>query len=160
WKFDGMALRTVGGPVIVGGIVVAVSGDGGGSRHTVAVEPGTGKLLWEKKKDTPYVPCPVALGNHVYWLTDAGLAMCIDAKTGAEGWKERAFAKAVSASPLLIGDVVLAVAEDGKAVAFKASPAGFDKVAEADLKEAVFATPAAADGKLFLRTATRVVCVG
>jgi outer membrane protein assembly factor BamB len=160
WKFDAMALRTVGGPVIVGNTIIAVSGDGGGSRHAVAVELGTGKLLWEKKKDSPYVPSPVALGDHVYWITDAGIAMCLDVKTGAVAWDERVFPKAVSASLLLIGDMVFAVAEDGKTAAFKASSAGFEKVGEADLKEAVFATPAAAEGRLYLRTATRLVCVG
>ena len=60
WPFDGMALRTVGSPVLDGDTVLAVAGDGGGSRSTVLVAAGPKpKLLWQKTKDVPYVPGPV-----------------------------------------------------------------------------------------------------
>ncbi len=161
WPFDGMALRTVGSPVLDGDTVIAVAGDGGGSRSTVAVAAGPSpKLLWQKLKDVPYVPGPVAAGAHLYSVTDAGLATCADLRTGDIVWQERAFSRAVSASPLLAGGAVIAVAEDGKIVAFKASPAGFDKLAEGNLGEAVFASPAAAGGRLYVRGATSLVCFG
>ena len=165
WKFDGMALRTVGSPILVGDTLVAVSGDGGGSRSAVALkltkEPGgSPTLLWENKKETPYVPGPLVKGDHLYWVTDGGVAACVELATGKVVWSERAFSKAVSASPILAGDNVVAVAEDGKAVVFNATPAGFEKVAENALGEAVFASPAAADGKLYLRGATHLFAVG
>ena len=161
WKFDGMALRTVGSPVLVGDTLVAVSGDGGGSRSMVALklgEPPT--LLWEKRKETPYVPGPLVKGEHLYWVTDGGLATCAELATGKILWSERAFSKAVSASPLLAGDNVVAVAEDGKAVVFRATPKGFEKVAENALGEAVFASPAAADGRLYLRGSRHLYALG
>jgi len=161
WKFDGMALRTVGSPILANGTVVAVSGDGSGSRSTVAVTPGeNAKMLWEKNKDTPYVPGPVTKGDYLYWVSDAGLAVCAEIKTGKILWSERATQKNISASLLLIGDTVFAVAEDGKAVAFQASPGGYEQVAESSLGEAVFATPAAADGKLYVRGAKHLFCIG
>ena len=159
WKFDGMALRTIAGPLVFGDTVVAFSGDGSGSRATVAVKAGTApKLLWEKKKGTPYVPSPVALGGHLYWVADDGQATCADLKTGNPVWTERVFPMAVSSSLVLAGDKVLAVAEDGKAVVFRASPDGFDKVAEMKLGEGTFATPAAADGRLFVRGFEHLFC--
>ena len=161
WKFDGMALRTVGSPILANGTVIAISGDGSGARSTVAVTPGEKpKLLWEKNKDTPYVPGPVAKGDYVYWVTDAGVAVCAETKTGKILWSERATQKSISASLLLIGDAVFAIAEDGKAIAFQASPGGFETVAESNLGEVVFATPAAADGKLYIRGANHLFCIG
>ena len=161
WPFDGMALRTVGSPVLDGDTVIAVAGDGGGSRSTVAVAAGAKpKLLWQKTKDVPYVPGPIASGRHLYFVTDAGLAACADLTTGDIVWQERAFSKAVSASPLLAGGAVVAVAEDGTILAFKASSDGFEKLAEGKLREPVFASPAAAGGRLYVRTATKLVCFG
>jgi outer membrane protein assembly factor BamB len=166
WKFDGMALRTVGSPVPAGDVVVAPSGDGGGARSLVVVAAGPKpKLLWEKRKDTPYVPVPVVKGEHVYWVTDGGLATCVELRTGKEVWRERAFPNLtkgtyVHASLLLVGDNVVAVAETGRAVVFRADPAGYDEVARNDLGELVAATPAAADGKLYIRGTDHLYCIG
>lgn len=161
WPFDGMALRTVGSPVLDGDTVIAPAGDGGGSRSLVAVAAGPRpKLLWQKTKDTPYVPGPLLSGRHLYYLTDTGLATCADVATGDIVWQERAFSKAVTASPVLAGGAVVAVAEDGKIVAFKAASDGYEKLAEGSLGEPVFASPAAVGGRLYVRTATRLVCYG
>lgn len=161
WKFDGMALRNVGSPVLAKDVVLAISGDGSGARSMVAVRPGPpAKLLWQKSKETPYVPCPLVKGDHVYWIHDGGFAICAEIGTGKVVWNERLFQKAVSASPLMVGDTIFAVAEDGKAAAFKASPDGLDKVGESDVGEPVFASPAVADGKLFIRGTTSLFCIG
>ena len=40
WPFAGMALRTIGTPVLVDDLVIAAAGDGGGSRSLVAIRPG------------------------------------------------------------------------------------------------------------------------
>jgi outer membrane protein assembly factor BamB len=161
WKFDGMALRTVGSPILVGDMLVAVSGDGGGTRSTVVLKLGAEPtLLWEKKKETPYVPGPLVAGEHLYWVTDNGFATCTDLKTGKILWNERAFSKAVSASPIMVGDNIIALAEDGKAIVFKANPKAFEKVAENAISETVYASPAIADGKLYIRGDKSLYCVG
>jgi outer membrane protein assembly factor BamB len=161
WPFDGMALRTVGSPVLADGLIVATSGDGGGSRAAVVFRPGASQPLWEKTRDTPYVPGPVVLSGHIYWLTDDGFAMCVELLTGKPAWdKTRVFNRPVSASLVLAGGVVVAVAEDGKVVGFKPTPAGFEKVVEGAVGEAVLATPAVADGKVFIRGRKHLFCFG
>jgi outer membrane protein assembly factor BamB len=162
WKFDGMALRTVGSPILVGDTLIAVSGDGGGSRSTVALKLGgeEPKLLWEKKRECPYVPGPLVLGEHLYWVTDGGIAMCVEVATGKIIWNERIFPKAVSASPILVHGQVVALAEDGKAVIFPATPKGYEKLAENSLPGNYYASPATVDGKLFLRSDTHLYCMG
>jgi len=166
WKFSGQALRTVGSPILANGVIVAPSGDGGGSRAMVAVTPGPmPKLLWEKTKETPYVPGPLVKGDHLYWVTDGGVAFCVELKTGKQLWSERAFPNLskgtyVHSSPLLINGHIVAVAETGRAIVFKATPEKYDLVEENDIGEVVEASLAVADGKLYLRGATHLFCIG
>ena len=165
WREGEMALRSVASPVLAGNLLVCVNGDGSGSRYSAVLDPdapGGPAPLWEKRSNalTPYVPCPVVKGDFIYWVTDQGVAECVAVRTGKVAWSERAFNKAVSASPVLIGDVLLGIDEAGKAVAWKADPEGFERVAASDAGEPVFATPAVADGKLYIRAATSVLCVG
>ncbi len=156
-------LRSVASPVIAGDVIVCLTGDGGGDRFCAGIKPGSKPTVaWETKstKIAPYVPCPVAHGKHLYWITDQGMLECIDPLTGKSVWRESAFSSSVSASPILLGETLLLIDERGKALACKAQPSGFEKVASSEAGEAVFATPAAADGKLYLRTSSAIICIG
>jgi outer membrane protein assembly factor BamB len=156
------ALRTVGGPLLVGDVVVAISGDGDGSRHAVAVSAGPNpKLLWEKLKDSPYVPTPVAKDGYLYWVSDAGIAACMDVKTGKEKWKdERLKITKLFASLVLTGDRITAISEEGTVIVFRASPESYRQLHETSVGEPVYATPAVADGRMFIRTARHLICIG
>lgn len=161
WQFGGNPLRSVSTPLIVGDTVIASAGDGGGSRSLVCVRPGaTPKLAWELRRDVPYVPSLIASGGHLYWVTDSGVASCADAATGKVAWSERLFSGAVSASPVMAGGAILAIAEDGKAATFRATPAGFEKLSDAKLAGPVLATPAVAGGRLYVRTAEGLTAFG
>ena len=160
-------LRAIGQPMLAGGNVVMLTGDGDGSRTLAAVKAGgsgdvsKSGLAWKLTKETPYVPAAVLLNDHLYWVGDDGIAGCADAKNGGVKWSgERVFSKGVTASPILVGDTVLAFSEDGKAAAFKADPKERGEVTKSDLGEGVFATPAAAGGKLFVRGTTHLFCIG
>src|SRR5579885_2937069 len=129
WKFDGMALRTVGSPVYSKGILFALSGDGSGARHAVAVRIGSQgdvtktDLAWQNKRNRalPHVPGPLVLGDHLYFINDRGVAACHEAATGKQVWAEELNCT-VSASPVLIDGKVYAVSDDGDVIVFRASP--------------------------------------
>ena len=77
-------------------MIFAISGDGGGDRHMVAIKAGTTgdvtdtALVWEKKKETAYVPMVLAKGDYVFWISDKeNKALCVEAKTGKVMWEER-----------------------------------------------------------------------
>ena len=149
--------------MIVGDVIICLTGDGGGARYCTGIKPGAKPVVvWENKssKLAPYVPCPVAHGKHLFWITDQGMLECVNPLTGKFVWQERVFSSSVSASPILLGETLLMIDERGKAIACKADATGFAKVASSDVGEAVFATPAAADGKLYLRTSSAIICVG
>jgi len=163
----GGPLRNVGAPIYHDGLIYAISGDGGGDRCMVAIKAGpTGDitdtgLVWEKKKETPYVPMPLAHGDYIFWVTDKeNKAVCVEAKTGKVVWSERLGGKdQVTASPVLIDGKIYSVNTAGRVYVFEAAPK-FSLLAENDLKEDVLASPAVADGRLYIRGATHLFCIG
>jgi outer membrane protein assembly factor BamB len=166
WKFSSqMPLRTTGSPVYSDGTLFAISGDGGGDRHMVAVHlGGPGKaaqprLLWENKKDFPYVPSLLCLGPHVYFVNDKGVAGCYVAKTGERVWYERLPGATFVSSPVLIDGKVYAASDQGDVFVLAAGPA-YHLLARNALGEGVVATPAVADGRLFIRGQQHLFCIG
>jgi len=77
--------------------------------------------------------------------------------TGGDLWTKRLGGE-VSASPIAYGDVAMVVNEDGKVLLFRLSDK-FESVGEMELGERVFATPAIAGGRIFIRTATKLICI-
>ncbi len=164
WEAGEMALRSVASPLLVKDTLVCLNGDGSGSRYSASITVSGAKVAvnWEKRssKLAPYVPCPIVKDDHIYWVTDQGIAECIELKSGKILWSERATNNAVSASPVLVGgDKFIIVDERGKSTVIKAGPKEFEKLGEGDLGEAVFATPAVSDGKLYIRGAKKLYCI-
>ena len=162
WKFtDTKALRTVGSPIVSNGLILVSSGDGDGSRSMVAVQPGKdARKVWDNKRSFPYVPCMLTHGEHIYFVNDGGVAACHKAGTGAEVWKER-LGGGFTASPVLIDGKVYAPSEDGKVYVFAAEP-NFKLLARNTLAdgEKIYASPAVAGSRLFVRGEGHLYCIG
>jgi outer membrane protein assembly factor BamB len=163
----GGPLRHVGGPILHDGMIFASSGDGGGDRHMVALKAdGTGDvtptaLAWEKTKTTAYVPMVLGRGDYVFWIADKeNKAVCANAKTGEIMFEERLSGSGeVTASPVLIDGKIYSINEGGRVSVFAAEPK-YKLLAENDLKEGVYASPAVADGKLYIRGTSHLFCFG
>jgi outer membrane protein assembly factor BamB len=165
WHFTAShPLRTVASPSSNGSIIFANSGDGDGSRHTIAVKVGTKgedtskNLLWEEKKTLPYVPTMLAHGEHLFWVNDKGLAGCTLAASGKEVWTER-LGKPVTASPVMVNGNIYVVDEDGGVYVYAAATE-FKLLGKSNVNELVYATPAVADGKLYIRGKEHLFCIG
>lgn len=162
WRFSGMPLRTVASPIEGDGMLIACAGDGSGERHTVALRLGADKatptLAWQSRRTLPYVPSLVARGNFIYFVNDQGVAGCLEARTGATIWTQR-LGTGMSASPILVGDKIYAADDDGIVHVFAAA-AAFRLIANNPIGEPVTATPAVADGRLFIRGRHHVFCIG
>jgi outer membrane protein assembly factor BamB len=164
WRSKG-PLRTVASPVAWKDMVVIQYGDGDGSRCITAIKaPGAGttpQLVWEKRKQraTPYVPCMLVVGDLLYCVTDDGYADCYDIATGKEVWSRKHLKNGqVYSSPVLIDGKVYAPVED-EVFVFPAAPA-FKLLADNKLGEPVIASPAVADGRLYIRGAKHLFCIG
>ena len=165
WTFSGMALRTVGSPVEAAGLIFAASGDGSGARGCIAVEPPAKsadrpKLVWssEDRGAVPYVPTVLARDGRLYAVHDKGNLVCFDARTGEQVWSKN-LRCLFTASPVLIDGKVYAPNEQGDVYVFEAGPA-YTLLAKNSLGEPVFASPAVANGRLYVRGQRHLFCVG
>ena len=164
WHSGEFPLRTVASPVHAGGLFIASCGQGG--RYgvlQVAVDPssrdenGLAKVVWKREKMIPYVPTPIVFGDHLFDWTDEGIIACVELKTGKDVWVKRLGGKFTS-SLLCIDGKIFAVEESGKVTVIDAGPE-FKELGTADLGDASYSTPAIANGRLYLRTFSRLKCL-
>ena len=105
---------------------------------------------------------PVRVGEYLYGVhgrSDAGNAIlrCVEWKTGAVKWSEPNFGVA---SLLAVDGGLLALTESGDLVRFDASAEKYRERARAGiLSKPTRAVPALADGRLFARDGSKLVCV-
>ncbi len=157
-------MRTVATPALVGDILCVCSG-GDAGRFAIGLDlRGAGSAtgpqrVWENRKDFPYVPSPLARGEHVYFVNDAGFAGCYQARTGERIWFERLGGAGFHSSPLLIDGKIYATNVAGNVYVFAAEPT-FRLLARNELGETVRATPAVADGRFYIRGERHLFCVG
>jgi outer membrane protein assembly factor BamB len=105
-----------------------------------------------------YVPSPIAHGDLFFVVSDTGFAQCLDVKTGEKIWKQR-LGQHHSASPIVAGGLLYFPDDYGITWVLKPDR-NFEVVAKNNLKEEIFASPAAHEGHLFLRGANHFYCIG
>jgi outer membrane protein assembly factor BamB len=145
-------------PVAGHGLVFYPSGWSTG--QLLAVKPdGRGDVtathvVWRVTQAVPKKPSLLLAGDLLFMINDVGIATCLEAKTGTVVWKSRLSGE-YSASPILAGNRIYFFNEDGKTTVIEAGRA-FKILAENLLDDGFMASPAVADGALFLRTRTHL----
>jgi len=164
WEIDKIwDNRTVSSPQLFGDLVFGSFGKGLSGQRLVAVRPEKpgnqkGELVYEITKSVPLVPSFVVKDGLLYLLTDSGIVTCVDAATGKEHWRERVRGEFYS-SPVWIEGRLYCISKYGQIVVLAASKK-FEVLARMELDEKTFATPAVANGVMYLRTQSRLYSVG
>ena len=110
------------------------------------------RAVWKSKRNVPRKPSLTLVDDLLFMIDDGGIASCVEAKTGAEVWRERV-AGNYSASPLYADGRLYFFSEEGKATVVAAARE-FKVIAENSFADGFMASPAAAGKALFLRTKT------
>ena len=111
-------------------------------------------IAWRTSRSVPRTPSVVLHGDEIYYISDGGVASCLDARTGRQHWQERIGGN-VSASPVLAGDRLYIATEEGRMAVVRASTR-FGILAENEFGERIFATPAITGDALIVRTESRL----
>jgi outer membrane protein assembly factor BamB len=111
-------------------------------------------IVWSQAKAAPNTPSTLAVGDELYTVSDAGIATCFDAKTGAIHWNER-LGGSFSASPVYAEGRLYFQNEEGVGYVLKAGKQ-FQLLSKNDLAERSLASPAVIDNAIILRTATHL----
>ncbi|HEY5315210.1 MAG TPA: PQQ-binding-like beta-propeller repeat protein [Pirellulales bacterium] len=160
WVLRG-ATREVVPTIIVGrDLLYAASGRQG---PTLGLRPGghgevtDTHLAWRTPRGGPHVPSPVLYEGRLYTVNDTGIATCLNAADGKLLWQARIRDK-FSASPLESQGRLYCPSESGVTYVLEAGPK-FKILAQNDLGQPILASPAALNGRLYLRTADEVFCL-
>jgi len=157
--------RSVSSPVILpNGLITISCGSGGGGNYLLAVHPTdekspmAGKTAFKVDKTAPYVPTPIALGSRLFLLTDAGIAVCVDANSG-EIVKQKRIGGTYYGSPICVNGKLYAANTGGEMVVISADDE-LEQLASNPLGEYSHSTPAVAHGRLYVRTYQHLLCIG
>jgi len=115
-------------------------------------------VVWRHSKGVPLTPSPIAVGQELYFVSDNGVASCLDARSGTVHWSER-LGGAFSGSPVAAEGRLYFLNEAGVCYIVAASKE-FQLLAKNDLEERTFASPAVADGALFIRSESHLWRIG
>jgi len=115
-------------------------------------------IAWSYAKGAPNTPSPLVVGGELYFVSDSGIATCLDARTGNLHWTER-LGGGFSASPVLAEGRIYFQNEEGMGTVLKAGKT-FAVLAKNDLGERTLASPAPADNAIFLRSQSHLWRIG
>ena len=109
-----------------------------------------GHVVWKYAKSSARRSSPLLVGDWLFMVDAAGVAVCLNAKTGKELWKER-LGGTFSASPIAAGGRIYWFDESGKATVIEAAPE-YKRIAVNSLDDGFMASPAVSGNALYLRT--------
>lgn len=109
-------------------------------------------ISWRQKRGAPSIPSPLVVSDRLYVVSDKGIMSCFDVKTGEEQWASRLGGN-FSSSPLFADGRIYVCSREG--TTFVIQPGSeFELLSTNQLDGQIFATPAAINHALYLRTDT------
>lgn len=118
-------------------------------------------IRWRYQKPVPQVPSTLLYQGVLYMINDSGILISFDPITGnvlKQGRLHGAIDKYFS-SPVAADDKVFLIGQGGQVSVLKAA-GDWQVLAVNELDDECFATPAIADGKIYIRTRSALYCFG
>jgi outer membrane protein assembly factor BamB len=150
-------------PVIGNGVVFLDSGRGGTG---IAAEPGGSgdvtktAIKWKSKEIPEGFSSPIVVGEYLYRLHNPGVVTCWKMASGEQVYRERLPAiTSTAASPIATPEGRIYFASGGKSFVIQAGPE-FKILATNDLGDPCHASPAVADGKIYIKGMKFLYCIG
>jgi outer membrane protein assembly factor BamB len=166
WRHKGVESNAIPSPVANNEMVFLVAGFP--AKIAMAIRlgqsgdlTGTPNVPWKYAKGTAYVPSPILYGDYLYLTTDRGILTCIDAKTGEVKYEggRIPIPATFTASPVAFEGKILMTSEDGDTFIVKSGPK-HEILGTNSIGEPVYASPAIADGRIFIRGEKNLYCIG
>jgi outer membrane protein assembly factor BamB len=128
----------------------------------LALKPGKAgqapEIVWKSSRLRSNFGSPVYHEGRIYGLAGKIALNCLDARNGKLLWQQR-IRGPFSATPIIADGKAYVVAEDGVVTVVKLGPEP-EILAQNPLGETILATPAVANGALYLRSDRTLFCVG
>lgn len=159
WNNPVFGKRCVSSPLAVAGLAIGTEGSGGGGNILWAVDlEGDHEVKFKITRSAPYVPTPVAKDDLLFLWGDNGIVSCVELPKGDVVWSRRIGGN-VSSSPVIAGDKLVGIAEDGTLTVLSAAR-DYKELGTVKLGETTRATPLVQRDYMLVRTNSRLICVG
>ncbi len=162
WRVHYASFSTAARPVYGGGLLFLNTGFG--KADLLAVRPGgasngsgditSTNIVWKQGKSIGSKPSALLLDGLLFVVHDAGVASCIDAKTGSVVWSKRLGGE-FSASPISAEGRIYFAGENGSTTVLRAGRE-YDELAVNHFDDGFKSSPAVAGHSLILRTKTNL----
>jgi outer membrane protein assembly factor BamB len=166
WECGGLGANAIPNPLRYQDTILAMTGYR--NDNCMAIKLGgkgdltdSDAVLWSGQKGLSYTASPVLAGGRLYAVMDRGFISCFDAKTGTGHYVEQRLPRGSSlkASPIAAGGKLYVPTEAGD-VHVIALGDELEVLATNSLTDQFFvASPVAAEGELFLRSQTHLICI-
>src|SRR5688572_3735594 len=166
WRHKGVESNAIPSPVANNEMVFLVAGFP--AKIAMAIKlggsgdlTGTPNVPWSYAKGTAYVPSPILYGDYLYVTTDRGILTALDAKSGEVKYEggRIPIPATFTASPVAFEGKILMTSEDGDTFLVKAGPK-HEILGTNSIGEAVYASPAIADGHIYIRGEKNLYSIG
>jgi outer membrane protein assembly factor BamB len=166
WQVTGLGANVIPMPIISDAILWVMSGYQNPNGMAIKLGgqgdlTGTNAIIWQNSKGNSYVPSPVLYEGKLYILADAGMLSCFDFKTGKAFYTQTRLPKTYDfkASLVAANGKLYASSQDGDVVVIRAGEK-FEVLATNTLANQKFvASPAIADGVMYLRGQSTLFCI-
>lgn len=113
---------------------------------------------WEITKRAPNTPSFMIVDDLLYFISDGGIATCVEPMTGEIIWQERT-AGPISASPVHFDGKIYFLDEQGKTTVIKAGRK-FEVIAENKIGERTLASFGISEGAIYIRSEKNLFRIG
>ena len=154
WRVNHGGMNNSARPLYAHGMVYITTGSGG--LQLVAIRPdGKGDvtkshIAWSMRKGVPTRPSQIMIDDLLFMISDAGVATCLEAKTGEVVWQERVSGK-FSSSPVYVDGRIYVFSQEGNIPVIKPGRK-YELLTINKLDNGFMASPAVAGKALFVRT--------
>ena len=124
----------------------------------IAINPANGQTVWEDDEYMPEVSSPVVSDGLLFIATTYGVFVCYDAKTGEKYW-EQEFNESFYSSPVVADGKVFISDMTGATHIMEVSKEA-KVLGQPKLGEKIVATPAFAEGKIYVKGVNNLFCIG
>jgi len=160
WRVNCLSGDIASSPIYANGLVFVIEP----YSKLVAIKPdGKGDvtethIAWVSEEGGPDICSPVSNGESIFLLATEGLLECYNVSDGKRLW-EKDLQEYFMASPSLVGNNLYLLSEKGIMFIAEAE-SEYKELAKCELDEKCHASPAFADGRIYIRGVENLYCIG
>jgi outer membrane protein assembly factor BamB len=160
WRADCLGADTAPSPIYANGLVFAIEP----YSRLLAIKPeGRGDvtethIAWTIEEGGPDICSPVSNGEFIFLLATDGMLSCFRLKDQKRIW-EKDLGEYFLASPSLVGNKLYLLSEKGTTYIVEVADE-YKEITKCELGERCHASPAFADGRIYIRGIENLYCIG